>query len=386
MPLTGCLDYREGQINLLREKIVEKIRSEGPINFETFMEMVLYYPGLGYYSRQSTVIGRRGDFYTSPHLHPFFGAMIGKQIFEFWEILGGSSFHIVEMGAGEGYLARDMLNYLKKSKTDFFRQLNYTIIEINPSVRIRQDGLLRDFSGKVNWVSSLDDLDDLVGCLISNELLDSFPVRLVEMEDDIKEIFVTVDGDGNLREIKRCGDAEVKNYFEEFNIKIPKGYRTEVNLRIKEWLIKANERLKDGFIMTIDYGYPSSDYYSDERYKGTLLCYYNHKVMENPYEHIGDQDITAHVNFSSLKRWGEALGIKTIGFCEQGPYLVSLGIDDVIRDVCGKSPDPFDIARIKGLLLPEGMGESHKVMIQYKGGLQIRKLQGFNLRNRINWL
>lgn len=372
-------------MSLLKQRIIERIRSEGPINFEAFMEMALYYPGLGYYSRQSTVIGRDGDFYTCPHLHSIFGAMIGRQMVEFWIILGKSNFHLIEMGAGEGYLARDLLNYLKTFWPDLFNRLTYTIIEKNPSVKERQERLLSDFSGRIRWLGDIDDLDDFEGCLFSNELLDSFPVRLIVMDEDLKEVFVSIDDDDNLIEIKKDCTPEVREYLEEFNIELPRGYRTEVNLRIREWLVKVNNRLKEGFIMTVDYGYSAPDYYSEERNRGTLLCYHNHRIEENPFEHIGDQDITAHINFSSLKKWGEDLGIKTIGFCEQGPYLVSLGIDEVIRELCGDSPDPFDIARIKGLLLPEGMGESHKVMIQYKVNRDIR-LRGFNLRNRLNWL
>lgn len=375
-----------GQINPLREKIIERIRSEGPINFETFMEMALYYPGLGYYSRQSTVIGKHGDFYTGSHLHPIFGALIGRQMVEFWMILEESYFHLVEMGVGEGYLASDMLDYLRTFWPDFFNKLTYTIIEKNPSVKARQERLLSDFSGVIKWVGDINDLEFFEGCFFSNELLDSFPVRLIVMDEDLKEVFVSIDSDANLIEIKRDCSPEVREYIEEFNIKLQEGYRTEVNLRIRDWLVKAYNRLKDGFVMTIDYGYSALDYYGEGRDRGTLLCYHNHRVEDNPFKHIGDQDITAHVNFSSLKKWGEDLGIKTIGFCEQGPYLVSLGIDEVIKDLYGESPDPFDIAKIKGLFLPEGMGETHKVMIQYKGNRNAGELRGFNLRNRLNWL
>lgn len=347
--------------------------------------MALYYPELGYYSRQSTVIGRQGDFYTSPHLHPIFGAMIGRQMVEFWQILGKTSFSIVEMGAGEGYLARDMLDYLRDFEPDFFKNLSYTIIERNPSIRARQEGLLSDFAGKVKWVYDMDFIDDIEGCFFSNELLDSFPVRIIEVDSGIKEVYVSINNE-DLIEVKRDCSDEIKKYLREFNIKLPEGYRTEINLSIREWLNKVNGRLKEGFIMTIDYGYPASQYYSEERYKGTLLCYHNHRIEEDPFKNIGKQDITAHVNFSSLKKWGEDFGIRTIGFCEQGPYLVSLGIDDVIMQCYGEVPDPFDLAKIKGLLLPEGMGETHKVMIQYKGSSEIGKLKGFSLRNRINWL
>ena len=142
--------------------------------------------------------------------------------------------------------------------------------------------------------------------------------------------------------------------------------------------------MTEGFILTIDYGYTAEEYYDEERTKGTLLCYYKHQVNENPYENIGEQDITAHVNFSSLRKWGEEIGFKTIGYCPQGTFLISLGIDEAITELYSNSPDyESEILKIKGLILPHGMGESHKVMIQYKGE-RLPALRGFSMRNQIN--
>lgn len=377
----------------LREKIIERIKSEGPINFETFMEMALYYPGLGYYTKNSTKIGRTGDFYTSPHLHSIFGAMIGRQMEEMWTIIGKPDiFHVVEMGAGMGYLAKDMLEYLNgkgrraKSKEEkFFEHIRYTIVELNPAVRAKQQEMLSEFSEKVKWVSHINELKPITGCFLSNELLDAFPVRLIEVSDNrLIEIYVSIDGN-NLVEVKMPCSIEVKEYLNEFGIDLTEGYKTEVNLKIKEWLNGVNNKLSKGFILTVDYGYPSQDYYSEDRNRGTLLCYYHHQINENPYQNIGEQDLTAHVNFSSLKKWGNELGLKTLGFCSQGTYFVSLGIDEVIIDLYGDSPDVFDVAKIKGLILPQGMGESHKVMIQYKGKDE-PKLRGFSFRNQLKYL
>lgn len=351
------------------------------------MEMALYYPGLGYYTKDSTKIGRTGDFYTSPHLHSIFGAMIGKQMMEMWELIGKPEiFHVVEMGAGMGYLAKDMLEYLSGSKSndkrqkDIFKHLKYTIVELNLAVKTKQQELLSEFMDKVNWISNLNELESVTGCFLSNELLDAFPVRLVEMDNEIKEIHVSLNGDDFVEMGMPC-TGEVEEYFREFGIELPKGFRTEANLKIKSWLKEVSNKLFKGFVLTIDYGYPAEDYYSEDRSRGTLLCYHQHQVNENPYQNIGQQDLTAHVNFSSLKKWGDELGLKTIGFCPQGTYLVSLGIDEVITEFYGNSPDAFEIAKIKGLILPQGMGESHKVMVQYKGdGEPI--LRGFTLRNQ----
>lgn len=411
----------------LKQKIIERIKAEGPISFETFMEMALYYPGLGYYMKETANIGRSGDFYTSSHLHPIFGALIGRQMEEMWEVMGmPADFRVVEMGAGMGYLAKDMLEYLKTSevrsqksevKESFFRHLTYVMVERNTTIRTMQQELLTEFRDKVEWVSDLNDLEPTTGCFLSNELLDALPVKAVEMDDELMEIYVSVNetympqrdtkndenypspiplsqgevvrgraevvfsGGDDFIEIKMPANSEIREYLGAYYIELSKSYRTEVNLKLKEWLRDVEERLSEGFILTIDYGYPAWDYYGEDRNRGTLLCYYQHQVNEDPYQNIGEQDLTAHVNFSSLKKWGEDFGLKTIGFCPQGTYLVSLGIDEVITELYGDSPDAFEIAKIKGLILPQGMGESHKVMIQYKGHGEPR-LRGFTLRNQ----
>ncbi|MEW6408913.1 MAG: SAM-dependent methyltransferase [Nitrospirota bacterium] len=347
------------------------------------MEMALYHPELGYYTKDSTMMGGAGDFYTSPHLHSIFGAMIGRQMKEMWDFIGRpDGFQIVEIGAGMGYLAKDMLEYLKRK--DIFQYLKYTIIELNPSIKANQKMLLKDFLDKVNWFSHLSELASVTGCFLSNELLDAFPVRIVEMDDELVEIYISVSGD-NFAEVKMPCSEDVREYFRECSIELPKGFRTEVNLKIHGWLRDVIDKLSEGFILTIDYGYPALDYYSEDRRKGTLLCYYQHRINADPYQNIGEQDLTVHVNFSSLKKWGETMGLKTIGFCPQGAFLVSLGIDQVMMELYGDSLDAFEIAKIKGLILPQGMGESHKVMVQYKGKDNLR-LSGFALRNQIGRL
>lgn len=380
-------------MNLLQQKIIRRIKSEGPVSFKTFMEMALYEPELGYYTSQKTRIGRSGDFYTSSHLHPAFGMMIGKQIEEMWEIMGRpSAFQIVEMGSGAGYLCKDMLEYFKVSgvrcqvsgeNKNIFTHLQYIIVELNPALRENQKKLLSEFSDKVQWVSSLNELNGIRGCILSNELLDAFPVHIIEINDAIEEIFVSADH-WKLTEIKGAPSTSgIADYLKEFSIELEKGHRTEINLEIKNWLNEINSVLTEGFILTIDYGYSSEDYYSEDRNRGTMLCYHKHQMTEDPYQNIGEQDITAHVNFSSLKKWGEELGIKTIGFCRQGTFLVSLGIDEVIAEIHKNSADyPFEVSRIKKLILPGTMGETHKVIIQYKGSHK-PELRGFAIKNQI---
>ncbi|TFG36526.1 MAG: hypothetical protein E4H45_00915 [Nitrospirales bacterium] len=365
----------------LEKIIIEKIKKRGPIPFEVFMEMALYEPGFGYYASENTDIGKAGDFFTSQHLHPVFGAMIGRQLEEMWEILGKPSvFHVVELGAGTGLLCLDIMNYLRDKA--FLDSLTYVIVEINPFLRNKQEKLLHPYSSKVKWISSLQELGAIEGCILSNELPDAFPVHLVEMDEELKEIYVAV-ADGYFTEIKgQLSTDSLAAYLKEFSIELPAGYRTEINLRIKDWLASSSEVLSKGFILTIDYGYPAQEYYSEERNRGTLLCYYRHQVNENPYQNTGVQDITAHVNFSSLKKWGGEFGLKTLGFCNQGAFFVSLGIDNVMGELFTNSSDYlFEIAKIKRLILPGTIGETHKVMIQYKG-TDNPDLRGFAIKNQ----
>ncbi|MBI4849966.1 MAG: SAM-dependent methyltransferase [Nitrospirae bacterium] len=402
-------------MNPLEEKIIERIRKAGPVTFEAFMDMALYYPELGYYSSNKTAIGRAGDFYTSPHLHPIFGAMIAKQFMEMWTVMERPPvFHVVEIGAGAGYLCKDILDYLQRSssddKNDFLKALRYVIVEPYAHFEEKQRELLAPPLGKggqrvgnISWVRSLEEYKgQITGCIFSNELLDAFPVHLVEMEDEkvglesptlekgdaggfskqLKEIYIDFNG-GEFVEIKdKVSSAKLTDYLKAFSANIPSGYRTEINLRTRDWLEEINAALSRGFILTIDYGYSAQEYYSEERTKGTLLCYHKHQVNENPYQNIGAQDITAHVNFSSLKKWGEEIGLKTTGYCQQGIFLIASGIDEVITELYADRPDyEFEMAKIKGLIFPQGMGETHNVMVQYKGE-DSPDLRGFSIRDQ----
>jgi len=368
-------------MNRLKQKIIEKIKREGPLTFEIFMEMALYEPELGYYASDKIEIGRAGDFYTSQHVHSMFGSMIGKQIKEMWELTGKpKNFLAVEPGAGAGYMCKDIMDYL--NKMNLLDSIKYMIIERNPFLQKKQKSLLENYSDKVTWASSLPDIGKVRGCILSNELLDSFPVHMIAIENGLKEIYVTADKN-NLLELKGDPNTDaLTDYINEFSPELPEGYRTEINLRIKEWLRSVNEILEEGFILTIDYGYPSWDYYSPERNRGTLLCYHKHRTTENPYMNVGEQDMTAHVNFSSVKKWGEEFGFETLGFCHQGTYLVSLGIDEMIRELpANRKEYLFEVAKIKKLILPGTIGETHKVMIQYKGK-KPPELRGFSIKNQ----
>ncbi len=175
-------------MKLLEDRIIERINKEGSITFEAFMDMALYYPGLGYYTSRRTPVGREGDFYTSSHLHSAFGAILAKQLIEMWEIMDRpSEFHAIEIGAGAGHLCRDILDYLKGN--DSAINLKYVIVEPNSSMKQSQENLLGSLGDGVCWVNSLAELDTVRGCILSNELLDAFPVHIVHMKEKLRSAF-----------------------------------------------------------------------------------------------------------------------------------------------------------------------------------------------------
>ncbi|KPJ98663.1 MAG: hypothetical protein AMK71_11070, partial [Nitrospira bacterium SG8_35_4] len=362
-------------MNPLEQIIIEKIRREGPITFETFMDMALYHPEFGYYSSSESALGREGDFFTSPHLHPIFGGMIGRQLYEMWQAMGKpSEFDIVEMGAGHGYLAKDIFDYLQNSKDSmaaFLDSVRYRIVEPYAHFENKQRTVLADLlhnQSGITWVTSLSELKDIRGCVFSNELLDAFPVHLVRINQTVHEIGVNYRDHKFTEELQDVSSGDIMNYLNIFSAGLPPGYKTEINMRIKKWLESVAAVLKEGFVLTIDYGYSAKEYYSEDRTGGTLLCYHKHTLNDSPYRNIGQQDITAHVNFSSLKLWGDDLGLKTVGYCPQGTFLTSAGIDEMIVELYSDSADYLsEISKIKRLIFPQGMGDSHNVMIQFKG-------------------
>jgi len=373
---------KPGNIENIIRSLIEK---DGPITFEKFMALVLYCPGLGYYMTDDIRIGSDGDYYTSPHLHPIFGWMIAVQLDEMKRILTGiDEFTILEIGAGRGYFAENIIDYLEH-KLQWTGNWKYVIVEKNPSAIQHQSKLLNRYQGRVSWKTAIDEVDRFCGCVIANELIDAFPVHRITMMGRFREIYVDVSANGLVELAGDFSDPALCSYLAQYKMPEIKGYSSEVNLRIRDHLKSLDNVLSEGFELTIDYGYPAWEYYSAQRKYGTLFCYYRHTRNTNPYAHLGNQDITAHVNFTALKDWGQAAGLQTIGYCPQGTFLASLGIDKVIAAELESNPSfQTELLRIKGLLFD--IGQTHKVMIQYKGQKDIKSLNGFELSNRKNRL
>ena len=356
----------------LYQIIKGEIRSKGPITFAKFMEICLYHPELGYYSSGRARRGRDGDYFTSPTVHPIFGASLGKQVAQMWRILGEGDFEVVEMGGGEGYLCHDLLNYLRGHEPRFYDRLHYRMVETGPSVIESQKELLGPLQDKVSWHRPGEMGEGrIVGCFLSNELLDSFPVhRTVMRAGVLREICVDAQ-DGGLRELLGGSSVpELEGYFQRLGISLAEGQKAEVCLEALRWLREVAQWLERGFVITIDYGFPAQELFSPHRRDGTLLCYRDHMVSSDPYVQLGQQDMTTHVDFTSLIECGEQWGLRFTGLVPQYKFLLGLGLlDEVAVGEGAKEEREAMVQRltIKNLILPGGMGDTFKVLIQHKG-------------------
>jgi SAM-dependent MidA family methyltransferase len=349
----------------LKEIIIQKIRQQGPVSFRDFMEMALYYPGLGYYTSGDEKIGNHGDYYTSPWLTSIFGEMIAKQLEEMWKILGRKNFTVVEYGGGNGKLCHDIIQQLHKNR-ELYDQLHYCIIE--KKGRLNDDEKLTEH-GKLSRHESLDDIPVVNGVVISNELVDNFSTNQVVMLDGLMEVFVDYKSN-EFVELLQPASAILKDYLAQLQIMLPKGFRTEINLQAIDWIKNVARRLNKGFVVTIDYGYSSSDLYTTNRSKGTLVCYHQHAINYCPYINIGKQDITTHVNFSALNHWGSKNGLQYNGFTNQAGFLLGLGLSEHIHQKERENKSEVQNNKSKAMLLHTflaDMGRKFKVLIQNKG-------------------
>jgi len=352
----------------LRKEIVDLINVKGKITFADFMELALYHPEHGYYTSGKEKIGKRGDYYTSSDVHSVFGELIARQLEQMWQLLGSDRFTVVEIGAGKGWLCHDILSYIRDEYPEFFEKIDYNIVEISRDLIERQSDTLKGFEEKVSWESFSEggfSFNPIAGCFLSNEFVDSLSVHQVIVEGNcLKEIYVTTTDGVFCEKIDELSNPELENYFKELKIRLKEGQRAEVNLKALDWVKNMSGCLNRGFVVTIDYGHLVEELYSEERYRGTLICYYEHTTSENPYERVGNQDITSHVNFSSIIEEGIKSGLSTTGFVRQSNFLIALGILNKMNDVKG---DISKLLTMKNLFLPGGMGDVFKVLIQHKG-------------------
>lgn len=358
------------------------------ITFAEYMDLALYHPQYGYYNGDRPNIGKGGDFITSPHWSADFAEVLGEQFVEMWQILGKpDAFTIVEMGAGLGTFAANVLQYLQRQYPDLFKILEYIIVEISPVLQAEQQQNLDDFNKTVKWCNWEEIANNsLVGCFFSNELVDAFPVHQFILEkSQIREIYVATSAEQNKQSgsnfIEVSGEIsnpKIAEYFDLVGIDLSAsvygdGYRSEVNLAALDWIKTVSEKLQRGYVLTIDYGHPAHRYYNPRRTEGTLQCYYRHRYHSNPYINVGRQDLTAHADFTALEKQGELCGLEVMGFTQQALFLMVLGVGDRIASLSANDAQVLDLATflrrreaLHQLIDPMGLG-GFGVLVQCKG-------------------
>ncbi len=352
-----------------------QIRETGPVTFRWFMEQALYHPDWGYYARPNQPpVGKRGDFITNVSVGATFGKLIARQFYEMWCQMGKPfRFAIVEQAANDGHFACDVLDHLEANYPDFFAELSYTILEPIPHLELAQRRLLEPrFGSRLRWVRDFTELGaaSFVGVFFCNELLDSFPIHLVLFRNEAWfEAYVT-DHDGRFQLTQ--GPISHDSLRRQLAVIGPgqPGQIAEVNLRALSWIQDVAEALRSGYLFAIDYGLPRRELYDRSRMTGTLRCYRNHRAARDPFCEIGETDITAHVDFTSLAEAGEQAGMETICFCDQHHFMVgaATGFFDQM-DSLQTSPTPAmqnELRQFQALMHPSTMGMSFRFFLMCK--------------------
>jgi SAM-dependent MidA family methyltransferase len=341
------------------------------------MAACLYEPGLGYYTSPGRKVGAEGDFYTSITVHAAYGRVIASEIAQMWRTMGEpAEFTLVECGAANGRLACDIMDYLAEREPGMYQGVRLVLVEQEPSLESAQREMLAAHLERLSWLSPDEFASGrftFSGCLYSNELIDALPVhRVVMTAEGLREVYVSIKDGEFTEEAGEPSTPELAAHLKRVGVELHPGQQAEVNLNAPQWLASAVAALRQGYILTVDYGYPAAELYASRRKLGTLLCYYRHQVEENPYLRLGLQDITTHVDFTTLMLCGEELGLHNVWFGEQYRFLMSAGIIEEIEAIERSDISEEEKLRLrltlKKLIMPEGgMGDTFKILIQAKG-------------------
>ena len=374
MDRTPAVGRTTGNANLIH-KIRERIDSRPGrvISFRDYMESCLYDESYGYYCRDVAKIGKSGDYYTSSSVGTVMGEMLAKAFIRYADEFGWNRWRIVEWGGGTGRLAAQVLDAVRRRSPEKYEQLEYWLIERSPYHRQAQQETLKSHAcvrhvDEAEWFAS--DANDAV-VVFSNELIDAFPVhRICLRNGKLCEIGVTWDDSGGVfaDKLVPLTDEAVLRYVADENITLKEGQKAEVNLEAVEWMRRVGRFVREGCVVTIDYGDSAEELYAPHRMEGTLMCYRNHIAHDNPYVHVGEQDMTAHVNFSALVRVGRQTSLDG-SWTTQREFLTAEGVFELLSEHDGA--DPFGPAArmnraVRQLLVSDRMSELFKVLVQTK--------------------
>ncbi len=331
----------------------------GHISFAEFMQFALYEPGLGYYVSGNHKLGSGGDFITAPMISPLFSACLGNHCAQTMPK------QILELGAGTGDMA---IGILQRLATLACLPENYFILEVSPDLQQRQkdylkEGLPADLYARVQWLDHLPQDNSLKGMILANEVIDAMAVERVRLQNDqwVQQI-IRLDGDTFKEDYQAISSAELQAAVDELPAGLPNGYLTEVNTWIKPWIKSLAQCLQSGNITLIDYGFLRDEYYHPQRHMGTLKCHFQHQSFDDPLQHIGLQDITSHVDFSTVGESAEAAGLQVSDYCNQAEFLIECGLTDLLAEVTDRGKYEKLLPGIQQLTLPQEMGELFKVM------------------------
>ncbi len=363
------------------QKLIERIRleidqsSEDAIPFRRFMEMALYEPGLGYYVAGTHKIGAAGDFTTAPEISSLFSRCIAEQYAQIVshkvnsgenrKKVGGCTFNtILELGAGSGRMASDILLHLEAIKR---LPEHYFILDLSPDLKQRQKETLKKHAphllNKVEWLSTLP--EDFKGIIIGNEVLDAMPVDVFTQQNDAVYEHYVIWQDGQLLEqLRPANDLLQKSVLE---LGIPEEftpYTSEINPNLEPWFRTISNAMQQGVMLLIDYGYSRKEYYHPQRNKGTLICHYQHLVNEAPLLYPGLQDITANVDFTAVAETADSTGFNVAGYTNQAAFLANTRLESLFMNALESHPeDQYKLAQqVRTLSLPAEMGERFKVI------------------------
>jgi len=357
-------------VSLLRQKIEAEIGERGPIPFSRYMELCLYDPELGYYSRNSEQFGKAGDFYTSSDVHAVFGRLLARQFDEIWRVLGAPSrIELVELGPGRGLFAQDVLGWSAKKFPDFFHALRYVLMESSPALRERINGILAQHlaSGKAA-LATADSLDigEMPTIVFANEFFDALPVEILSRDGSLR----VEARDGRFNESWAQPSPEELEFLDRYSAHPEPDERIEAALAAQQYINRIAASIHRGFLIAIDYGYTREEQIAG-RHRGTLKALRQHSVSVNPYEAPGEQDITADVNFTALAAVTEKHGMQTHRLVTQSQFLMGIGEANQFGDAFEECRLPQERAKValqlKHLVTPAGMGESFQVMVASKG-------------------
>ena len=336
---------------MLEKILAKKILSSGPIDFSEFMDFALYQNELGYYSKNH--IGEKGDFITSPYVHPVFSSLIGKQIIQIWELMEKPyPFYIYEFGGAPGTLAKNLINYCSKVNPAFLEQMKYIIIDPSP---VNEKNVLH-----INSVKELKEISK-VGCIISNELIDSLPTRRFQKTtNSFQEIFIDlIEEKFQFKLLEITDEKLLKSLLDNYK-NIPPESKIEFNENLSKLANDFYKILDQGFVITIDYGFNSPNIQNNKILYNSFRCYYNHNSDQNPLTGIGKKDMTYDIDFNLWNKHLTSIGFNYYRSNDQSDFLINLGfknfLDQIRESDLPENQKNLNRKAMLDLIKPNGLG------------------------------